>query len=386
MFLHLYDAIIDNESMEMTCGDDNDAVQGFSTPEKVVIEETPAKVPASFTDAINKVEAAEPLKQDATLIDSNQTTSVSNEDDLPTSTTDKIDKRGNPDAQTSVMSCKVALNNSEPISTIPKYLTSTAFNFLSSSLSMDEFSSSIGFIADDDHDEPPDWTKKIHTGVNTSLLEALHSNETSLFDSSSIHTPIDNYQETTMATDDSVKEKGCDYVEHDVIEKLGLMLTPPCAPQSIKVDDLLVVANSETIEIDETGKIIGNEDNFSDNSINNDTHTVRSPPRDIYLTYKIDGNRSEVHDETSLSPSQDSNAVNTSTHTPKQNSGFKSFLTPKWGRKMRIFSGIEDKNDGARIGMKKRNNVWDSPGAATIATTRTSPSDGSSFEDDSNFE
>ena len=35
MFLHLYDAIIDNETMEISCGDDNDAVQGFSTPEKV---------------------------------------------------------------------------------------------------------------------------------------------------------------------------------------------------------------------------------------------------------------------------------------------------------------------------------------------------------------
>jgi len=152
----------------------------------------------------------------------------------------------------------------------------------------------------------------------------------------------------------------------------------PRASQSLETE-------GKTIEVSDTGQIFFDEVQSSDFSISNDSPRECSADLDVHVSYKIEDELTDFHDDTSLSQSQESNDSATFLLTPKHNSMLKSFLFAKWGKKKRRFSlGKTRYKTTTADDEKARKSLCDSPDTATtellsVTTGETIPSHKSSF-------
>ena len=343
IFLHLYDAIVGTDALQISCANDN--YHNAADVEEEIDMKNFAKLPAVVTELSSK--------EDAIFTHSNQTTFVSHEADNS--------------------------DNDENLHFIPKCFTSstsTEDNFLkmkrnsyqSSSLNMDGLTRSHSIInshsiislnEDDDENDPSNLNEKIQI-ENTEGPVVKESNETiptAMVGSSSDQMPIDNYQSETK-------------------------ISTSCP--TIGAPSLEETSSLEGIEVvDELGHIM-------------DTHT-----QDVYVMYKIEDGQldEEVHDDNVvLSQLQKNRALHNSSAT-NNTSTKKSQLFPSL-RKMKCFSSrtAEDtdhstkkdsnntritrrnkknRNDNGR-GLHRRN--CDSPGGATTATLPSNSVGSSSYE------
>jgi hypothetical protein len=345
MFLHLYDAIVDTDALQISCVNDNN-LNAVDVEEEVVMK-TFVKLPAESSSS-----------KDAIFTHSNQTTFVSHE----ANNKNKNKNNNNND------------DDDENLHFIPICLTtptSTKHNFLkmknsyqSSSLNMDGLTRSHSIInshsiislnEDDDQNDPSNLDEKIQTD-NTEGPVSTKPNETTptaMMGSSLDQMPIDNYQSEIKITTSSL---------------------------AVGASSLEETSSLEGIEVvDELGHIM-------------DTHT-----KDVYVMYKIEDDQpdEEVHDDNViLSQLQNNRNMNNSSGT-KDTSTNKLQLFHSL-RKMKFFSsrtGMEDTNHNTkknnnktritRMNEKKRRNNGrdcDSPGGATTTTLPSNSVGSSSFE------
>jgi len=385
MCLSLYDPMYDNESSKMASFDENDFLDGVSTQEKIVMLSHSSSNPI-ITPMDGKEETiSESQKQTDSHTGSNTTIFTSYENDIPTLapvTPDVPPYIGIVDAfkcdKFHVNSTRKSGTYEVPVNdlipnTIPRFLKSTASRFLSTSLIIDETSSSIfSGGRDDEAKMPQESSNSIENTQSESavlvlaLTASMTSNETTHFDSLSFQTPLNNLWEKVSAPIDSDKSRACDRTERDDREKVwrtlasSLSVTPPSGQ-----NDSSVAANLQPIEVNETGNILN--DDIDVREINTSVPKLQPYDRDVYLSYTIEANQSKVRDETSLSTSRDSCASDVSERTPKKHSKLKSFSVPRW-RRLKIFSRGRERMKETGIGMKTRYSICDSPGAATTAT------------------
>lgn len=264
--------------------------------------------------------------------------------------------------------CKIFFNDdTEPITNIPEFMASAASQFRSSSFSINDdiTTSSIVFGAGDDKDAEPT------SDLPTETLQEKRLDERSLLDSLlPKEEPVESPSSSQDDAPTAIQVESTD--EENVTEGLGLKLPSPSPqPQLDSIEEESSDgAHVATIEVDETGRIL-----IDDVDSTNDGE-ADTPDRDVYISYRIEVDQSDGTD--SLSYSHASANSNTSVKTPpKQNSGLKYFLKPRWGRKMKLFgsSGTKDNKTHKKNGVvKPTKSVWDSPGSATVETAETAMS------------
>ena len=277
----------------------------------------------------------------------------------------------------------IFMNDSEPIASIPEFFASVASRFSSSHLDVDEISNvSISFMEDDGENDSlfdlitlEQMPEKIVADEkeldNTELGEKGFGEKRlegpSLFDSLSTEEPME------LARTEAAKELPDNKIVNSLEEENmteGLGLTLPSTSKPIKLQNLeaknLPDSNLEMIEVDATGKISIDRVDSSSGSTGSISHKKEdsSSRRDVYLSYRIE--QSESYD--TESSSQVSETSNSSLMlTPKHHSKLISFFKPRWGKKIKLFSGIN--NSGYKsIKRKPIKSICDSPGAATVET------------------
>jgi len=405
MFLHMYDAIVDNETLQISCVDDS--VNNRSSTDDLFIEEeevvmkTFVTVPPLVEVMNNKKGKTEQQQQSRT------TAFVSHEAGL----------------------------NLKPIQRIPKYLTSTVMlknSYQSSYLSTDEspsYSSSIiDHTNEDSQNDSSNLNKQIHKtdDVKGSVTSTSYETNLTITDPSLKQTSNDNNQSETQTT-----------TTHIVADDISL--------QTNTLKEVEIV--DEGVRFIDTSKMMGGTDNEIDR--NRSFIDLTTPPttRDVYLLHTIEGGQSvrkeeSVNEHPFLLPTQNNrNVKNSYVSNSFPTTKLQSFqgvrkkkLFPKMSvksdndndsdkrngdtkiriqtvkekkrnsfpnlRKMKLFSRMSTKGDEnntrnvkmSTVKEKKRDNngrgfhrhnhrQCNSPSSATIVTVRSS-SGGSLYEDD----
>jgi hypothetical protein len=383
-FLHLYDSFGGEQAYKMTpC-----------ISEEVVFVQNQEHIPTLFTEETDKAdEAVDSSKKDHIQADSNQSNLVPVENLPPPGAEQENAECSNHDigpceSATKSVAHKISiahkiLFNSDGITSIPELLASTASQFLSSSLNVDDEISkvSIYFVAAADEkkvelfdsEEVAETTGAIVTPSVPTLSvtrEEKRLDKRNLLDSLLRQVTTEEPQ-ISEASEEPAEDKSVDSMEDEnVTEGLGLTLPPvsqASSPQNFEMEDLQDANLSTIIEVDETGKIVIDSSDGSTSTSNGESHhqEVDSSHRDVYISYRIEGYQSD--DTVSLSYSQDSESSDTFQSTPqKENSGLKSFS--RWGKK--FFSGNKDKNNGGAKTIRKKaaKSIYDSPGSVTVKT------------------
>jgi len=318
---------------------------------------------------------AEPSNKDNTQTDSNQANLVdgSSHDGVP------------PLCIRKPVAFKTFFNNSKPFAKFPDFLASTASQFHSSMLSFDDCSeASIYFVSDAKLDSVEDThtdAADVALDVSAVALEEQRLTQRNLLDSLRAIEP-----QGVTASEKTPQDKPLvDCVEEvSLTEGLGLALPPTSpqhAPQTIKYEDF-DEAILETIEVDLSGTVVLDEVDLSDGSISSEFSASR---RDVYISYRIEeDHHRQSEDNMSLSQLQDCDTSKTSVLIKKQQSGLKSFLTPRWGKKVTHIPGIKDKNHAGILfsgiseknyvrksiprGVNSRKSICHSPSGATVDT------------------
>jgi len=302
MFLHMYDAIVDNETLQISCVDDS--VNNRSSTDNLFIEKeeeeevvmkTFVTVPPLVEEMYNKKGKTEQQQQLRT------TTFVSHEADL----------------------------NLKPIQRIPKYLTSTVMlknSYQSSSLSTDEspsYSSSIiDHTNEDSQNDSLNLNKQVHKTDDVKGSVTSTSYETNL-----------------TITDPSLKTEIQTTTTHILADDISLKTN---TLKEVEIVD-------EGVRFIDTSKMMGGTDNEIDR--NRSFIDLTTPPttRDVYLLHTIEGGQSvreekSVNEHPFLLPTQNNRNVKNS---------YVSNSSPT--TKLQSFQGVRKKKLFSKMSVKSNN-------------------------------